>query len=211
MELPLPILKGGPRAQVPGDAAGVEGPRLLGAGGNQETAGVPTLPRRTAVAVILTGIPEDPSGILSLQLHTLQVASLQPGAEKDPSSPRSRCRTRRQVRPPGPGQRGCRGLCLPLGAAVTQKPCSQPQATCRGRRPATSRGTCFVRSTWREPGSTAEGMKGARDQRGPAVWGKATPRLKRPVSLSRQPVKGAACLWSAARQAHSQGPCKTQE
>ena len=47
------------------------------------------------MAVILTGIPEDPSGILSPQLHSLQVASLQPGAQKDPSSPRSRSRTAR--------------------------------------------------------------------------------------------------------------------
>lgn len=63
--------------------------------GGQGTGGVPTLPRRTAAAVILTGIPEDPSGILSPQLHSLQVASLQPGAQRDPSSPRPRGRTAR--------------------------------------------------------------------------------------------------------------------
>lgn len=81
------------------------------------------------MAVILTGIREDPSGILSPQLHSLQVASLQPGAQKDPSSPRSRSRTARTWPAWLQG-----GSASPSGAAVTQKPWSQPQVSHRGRR-----------------------------------------------------------------------------
>ena len=117
----------------------------------------PHAARMDTVAVTRTGIPEHPSRILFQQLHCVQVASVQPGKEHDPSSPRVQMQHERcQVLPP---RRGSARLKRGSASPVTRKPCSGPKRTLWGNRLPGLRSIILLPHVW-EASSARPGQRG---------------------------------------------------